>query len=121
MQAGYFRLDDINAKLKEQVEQAEGLLRQERERSRELEQQCERLRRSGGGGGGLDSEAAAHLANGQEIEQLQEQLRQTERERDQALRRAAGGGASKSDDECFEPTRSGAPDPHFCRYVHASV
>ena len=120
VQAGYFRLDDINAKLKEQVEHAEALLRQERERSGELELQSERLRRSGGGDGGLDSEATAHLATAHEIEQLQEQLRQMERERDQALRRAAGGGASKGDDECFEPTRSGMLDSRLCRSVQSS-
>lgn len=109
-QAGYFRLDDINAKLKEQLRQKETFLQQERERSAELEQECDRLRRSGGGGGA--AEGAAQLLNAQEIEQLKDQLRQAERERDQAQRQAASGSVAHADDDCFEPTRSGEPDPH---------
>ena len=73
-QAGYFRLDDINAKLKEQVQQAEEQAQQQQARCAELEQQCERLRRSGGSSG-LDSEAAAQLSSAQEVEQLKEKLR----------------------------------------------
>lgn len=105
-QAGYFRLDDINAKLKEQVQQAEEQAQQEQARCAELEQQCERLRRSGGSSG-LDSEAAAQLSSAQEVEQLKEKLRQAEHERDKALRQAANGAPGTTDDGCFEPTRSG--------------
>ncbi len=101
-QAGYFRLDDINAKLKEQIQHAEQLVQQERARVVELEQQCERLRRSGGTG--LDPETAA---NADQIEQLTARLRQTERERDQALRQSAHGGSAVNNDGCFDPTPSG--------------
>ena len=101
-QAGYFRLDDINAKLKEQVQQAEDLVQQERARVAELERQCEQLRRTGGGGLGPEADGGAA-----QIEELTEQLRQTERERDQALRQAAHAGSTVSNDGCFEPTPSG--------------
>lgn len=101
-QAGYFRLDDINAKLKEQVQQAEELVQHERARVAELEQQCERLRRSGGSG--FDPETAA---NADQIEQLTERLRQTERERDQALRQGGHAGSVVNNDGCFDPTPSG--------------
>ena len=105
-------MDDINAKLKEQVQQAEELVQQERARAAELEQQCERLRREGGTG--LDPET---VANADQIVQLTERLRQTERERDQALRQAAHGGSAVNNDGCFDPTPSGAVQ----RILHSVV
>ncbi len=108
-QAGYFRLDDINARLKEQVQQAEELVQTERARAAELEQQCERLRRAGGTG--LDPETTA---NADRIEQLTELLRKTERERDQAQRQAAHGGSAVNNDGCFDPTPSGTVQRVLC-------
>jgi hypothetical protein len=98
VQAGYFRLDDINAKLKEQ-------LRKETERANELKEECDQLRRAGGGAGG----SGPHHDG--EIQQLRDQLRQAQRERDQAQRELAAGGGMGADPDVFEPTRSGTSGP----------
>ena len=99
-QAGYFRLDDINAKLKEQ-------LRVESERANELQEEVERLRHSTTAS--RQSSSVETQSQQREIERLQEQLRQARRERDEALRSSGTSASKAADPDVFEPGRSGAP------------